>query len=65
MSRAIVYVLTSVSLVYLTNSFGHYGLWFIMIPISLMFIFGLNHFENLEKEARHDNPETAFRRQSV
>lgn len=61
-SRALVYVLTSVSLVYLTNAFGHYGLWFVMIPASLMFVWGLNHFEKLEYEARHDNPETALRK---
>ena len=64
LSRAVVYVLTSVSLVYLTNSFGHYGLWVIMIPVSLMFVWGLNHFENLEHETRHDNPETALHRKT-
>jgi MFS transporter, MHS family, proline/betaine transporter len=65
LSRAVVYIITSFSLVYLTNAFSHYGLWFIMLPISLMFIFGLNHFENLEKEAKQDNPETTLRPQTV
>ena len=65
LSRAIVYVLTSVSLVYLTNAFNHYGLWFVMIPISLMYLWGLNHFEKMEHETRHDNPETALHRQTA
>jgi len=60
LSRAVVYIVTSFGLVYLTNAFGHYGLWFIFVPISVMFLFGLKHFEKLEHETRHDNPETAL-----
>ena len=51
LSRAIVYVITSLCLVYLTESFGHYGLLFICIPVSIAFIYGVNHFIKLEKEA--------------
>lgn len=50
LSRAVVYIITSFGLVYLTNAFGHYGLWFVTIPISLMFLWGLNHFEELNKQ---------------
>jgi MFS family permease len=50
LSRAVVYIITSFALVYLTNAFSHYGLWFVMFPISLMFLWGLNHFEKLEKK---------------
>ena len=34
-SRVIVYVITSFGLVYLIESFGQFGLWFIMIPVSI------------------------------
>jgi MFS family permease len=50
-SRALVYVITSLCLVYLTEEFGHYGLWIIMIPISTGFLWGVNHFIKLEKSA--------------
>jgi hypothetical protein len=61
-SRAIVYVITSFGLVYLADTFGHYGLWIIMIPLSIAFFFGIRHFEVLEYETHHDNPETALRK---
>lgn len=47
-AHAFTYVLTSFSLVYLTEAFGHYGLWVIMIPITASFLWGLRHFERLE-----------------
>lgn len=43
-SRATVYIVYSFGLIYLTESFGHYGILFITIPISIGYIFGLNHF---------------------
>jgi hypothetical protein len=61
-SYAVMYIITSFGLVYLTESFGYYGLLVIMIPISMGFLWGLNHFEKLEYETRHDNPETALRK---
>lgn len=64
-ARALAYVITSFSFICVTDCFGYYGLWVIMIPVSIMYIFGLKHFEKLEYETRHDNPETAFRQQSV
>lgn len=48
-TRAVMYVITSFSLVYLTEWFGHYGLWFIMIPVTAGFLWGVNHFIKLEK----------------
>jgi MFS transporter, MHS family, proline/betaine transporter len=56
LSRALVYIFTSFGLVYFTNAFNHYGLWFPMIPISLMYLWGLNHFEKLEEEFREKLP---------
>jgi MHS family proline/betaine transporter-like MFS transporter len=64
-ARALAYIITSLIFVYATDSFSYYGLWIIMIPISFMYIFGLNHFEKLEYETRHDNPETALHRQTT
>ena len=47
-TRAIMYVVTSFGLVYLTDWFGHYGLWIIMLPITAGFLLGIRHFEGLE-----------------
>jgi MFS family permease len=51
-SRAVVYLITSVSLVYLTENFGHWGLFIIIIPTIIGFAFGLVYFLNLEKAAK-------------
>ena len=56
LSRAIIYVITSFGLVYLTDWFSHYGLWVIMVPITSIFIWGLHHFENLEKQFADQPP---------
>jgi MHS family proline/betaine transporter-like MFS transporter len=50
MSRALVYVITSFSLVYLTDIFGNYGLYAITIPTILGFAFGLSYFIQLDKK---------------
>ena len=65
MSYALMYIITSFGLVYLTELFGHYGVLIIMTPVVFGFLWGIHHFENLEREAQHDNPETAFRRQTA
>ncbi len=57
LSRALMYVVTSFGLVYLVEYFGHFGVIMIMLPISIGFAYGLNHFEKLEKEAGN-YPET-------
>ncbi len=51
LSRALMHIVTSFGLVYLVEYFGNWGLWFIMIPVSIGFVFGLYHFEKLEVEA--------------
>ena len=48
LSRALMYIITSFSLVYLTDFLGYYGLWVILIPINIGFLWGINHFECLE-----------------
>lgn len=50
LSRAIMHVITSFSLVYLTELFGYYGLWLIMIPVILGHLWGIQHFKILEEE---------------
>ena len=52
LTRAVIYVVTSFGLVYLTKWFGHYGLWFIILPISIGYLWGVNHFIKLEQESR-------------
>ncbi|WP_417905263.1 MFS transporter [Candidatus Tisiphia endosymbiont of Micropterix aruncella] len=50
LSRALVYVITSFSFVYLVEYFGNWGILFVVIPIIIGFILGLSRFEKLEKE---------------
>jgi MFS family permease len=50
-TRAIVYIITTFSLVYLTESFGHFALWIIMIPITIGYLWGVTYFEKLEGRA--------------
>jgi MHS family proline/betaine transporter-like MFS transporter len=50
LARAMGYIITSFSFVYAIDLFGYCGLWVVMIPVSIMYIFGLRHFEKLEKK---------------
>jgi hypothetical protein len=47
-TRAVMYIITTFSLVFLTDAFGHYGLWIITIPVAGGFLWGIRHFEKLE-----------------
>ena len=49
MSRVLMYVVTSVGMAYLAKLFGHYGILFIMVPLTLAFYWGVCHFEKLEE----------------
>jgi hypothetical protein len=49
-SRAVTYVITSFSLVFLTDLLGYYGLWIIMLPVNIGFIWGVQHFKKLENQ---------------
>lgn len=49
LSRAGMYVITSFSLVHLTEQLGYYGLWLIMIPVILGHLWGVCYFEKLEE----------------
>ena len=39
-ARAVMCLITSFGLVYLTESFGHYGLWLVMFPALMFFLWG-------------------------
>lgn len=51
-SHALMYVVTSFGLVYLINYFESWawGLIAIIIPTGIGYIWGINHFQRLEKE---------------
>ena len=50
-SRALMHVVTSFAIVYLTEYWHHWGIMVILLPVCIGFAFGLFHFEKLEKEA--------------
>jgi MFS transporter, MHS family, proline/betaine transporter len=54
LSRAFIYVVTSVGFVFLVKNFHHYGLLFIIIPVIIGYIFALNQFEALERAKECD-----------
>lgn len=45
-----LYIITSFGLVYATRFFGVYGILLISLPITFSFLFGLLHFEKLERQ---------------
>lgn len=56
LSRALMYIVTSFSLIYLTEIFGPNGLLVIFIPTCVGYLYGITHFEkleNLKKNKRH------------
>lgn len=48
-SRAIMYILTSVGIVYLVKQFNHFGIFIIILPTTLGFLWGVMYFEKLEQ----------------
>ncbi len=50
LSRALIYVVTSFSIVFLTKYFDHYGFLIIALPVTVLCYFGVCHFEYLEKK---------------
>ena len=51
-ARALMYVVTSFGLVYLGERFGTFGLWFITLPITIAFLYGVHVFEGLERRRK-------------
>ncbi len=57
-SRAFMHVIASFGLVFLTDSIGHWGLYFIMMPVTAGFLWGVIFFEKQEnKSSQVDMPE--------
>ncbi|WP_395477783.1 hypothetical protein [Rickettsia endosymbiont of Pantilius tunicatus] len=53
MSRALMYIITSFGLAYLTEHFNYWGILMIMVPVTICYYLGLRHFEDLEKNIIH------------
>jgi MFS family permease len=51
-ARALMYIVTSFGLVYLVDCFGVFGLWFITLPITTAFLYGVRIFEGLERKRK-------------
>ena len=49
LSRAVMYIVTSFGIVIVTDQFSHTGLLFIMVPALVGYFWGVNYFENLER----------------
>ncbi|MBX9805665.1 MAG: MFS transporter [Alphaproteobacteria bacterium] len=54
-SRALMFIVTSFGLIFLGRQFGHFGIWAISLPITVAYLYGLKHFEGLERK-RHLYP---------
>ncbi|MGL4371360.1 MAG: hypothetical protein ACRCTK_01715, partial [Alphaproteobacteria bacterium] len=52
-AQALMFVITSFGLIYLTAWFGHWGLWVIMIPSIITYTFALKYFEKLDAPYRY------------
>lgn len=51
---ALMFIVTSFSLVYLRDMLGPFGLWLIILPIPIAYLLGINHFESLERNSGID-----------
>ncbi len=60
LTRASMYIITSFGLIYLSGFFGHYGLWLITLPVTLAFLYGVRHFEALERKWGMFRPNNDF-----
>jgi MFS transporter, MHS family, proline/betaine transporter len=49
LSRTLTYFITSFGLVYLIDYFGSFGLWLITLPVTVAYLYGVLHFEGLER----------------
>lgn len=54
-SRALMYISTSIGLIFLIELLGIYGMWLIVLPVCIGFLLSTKHFESLEIErCRHE-----------
>ena len=59
-SRIVIYFITSFGTLYFTQKFGVYGLLIIIIPTVTAYLYGLNTFIQLEKEAGNYPKKTSW-----
>lgn len=50
LARALMYIIISFGLIYLGDYFGTFGIWFITLPLTVAFLYGVLHFEGLERK---------------
>jgi hypothetical protein len=55
-ARALMLIVTSIGSIYTLKWLGNYGLWVISMPVCLAFMWGIRHFENLEKQNESQRP---------
>ncbi len=53
LGRAVSYVMIAVGMIYMTKWLGSYGVWLIVLPITIGVLWGVNHFEKLENQKHH------------
>lgn len=53
LSRTIIYILTSFSLIYLTEYLHYWGIFIVMLIATIGFMFGLFHFQHLEEKRNY------------
>ena len=46
-----MHVVSAFGLVYLSGWFGYWGIMFVLAPIGIGFLWGVRHFEKLEKQS--------------
>jgi MFS transporter, MHS family, proline/betaine transporter len=52
-AKALMFIITSFGLIFLTQWMGHWGLWVIMIPSIVTYTWALKHFEKLDAPYRY------------
>jgi MFS transporter, MHS family, proline/betaine transporter len=51
LATVLTYVITSIGWVFVTNAFGHKGIFIILVPIGILFWWSVLYFENQESES--------------
>jgi MHS family proline/betaine transporter-like MFS transporter len=47
-ARALMAIVTTFGLVWIASYFPHFGVWLIALPLTIVYLFSINHFERLE-----------------
>jgi MFS transporter, MHS family, proline/betaine transporter len=60
LARALMYVVMSFGMVFLTEIMGHYGLIVVMLPVTLIYFWGVLFFEKLDKPSLEEGKRQLF-----